>query len=203
MPHILRILLLAVPAMLMAVGCTHSRTETAEVPRPKAYPRAGLYDSLYSTVDSLPLHLELNSQATVATERKNDGTLWVTASYPDYNAKMYITLTPVDERTIDDVMSNRLRRMALNIGDNAEPEDFHLEAGSGFETTVLFTADPEVPTPIQFLSTDGRQWVVSGTAYFRSPGQSADSLFPYVDAVRRDVAHTFTTIDYAAHKPRR
>ena len=180
--------------MLLA-GCSSDPGHTP-VPRRPAFPRIALYDTVYAAVDSLPLHLELNAALKSEVKTRPDGSLWITARYPDYNATLYLTLSPVSTSDVESVVDNRTERIHLNIngaGINIEEAD----NVSGYHSNIVRTVSPS-STPLQFLAVNPRRprWVVSGSVFFEgmSATTSLDSIQPVYDAVGRDLRHAMLTL---------
>lgn len=178
----------AIAAMLMATSCGGRGGDTQAVPRPQAYARMALPDSVYTPVDGVPLHLEGNAAARVDT--RDDATK-IDIAYPGLGAVIYLTLTPVTDETAPEVIANRSERMARNAGDNTtEVLDLTTAAGDA-RITVTPTGSP---TPVQFIARRG-DIVVSGQAFVDAAATvRTDSLQPLVDMLRRDVIHMVRTL---------
>ena len=178
---------------LMTAGCSSdSGSDYTPTPRRRAYPRARIMPQEYYAAESLPLNIEINTGADTMSERRADGSVWLTVDYPDYGATVYWTLTPVGHNDMREVINNRMERMSLNIGDN-RAEIYEISSTGGFESAVMKTTGIS-STPIQFVAADTRHWVVSGTVWLASPGTSADSLQPYLDALGRDVTRALASL---------
>lgn len=179
-------------ALLVLAAC--SRSSDTPVPRPVAYPRVPVYDSTYTAVPGLPLHLELSAHAAAQVDSSHshsNGSIWLNAAYPAYNATLHLTLTPVTPASAPEVIHNRTERMSLNSG--GHPTDVsQLAAPSGFSSQILLTPAGSV-TPVQFLSVSP-QWVVSGALYLPDAETNPDSVAPVLQAVRRDLIHAARTI---------
>lgn len=179
-------------AVLVLAACP--RGGDTPVPRPLAYPRMAIYDSVYTALPGIPLHLELSAHAVTSVDSTHSGAdkaLWLNASYPAYNATLHLTLTPVTPATAPEVIHNRTERMALNSGGNPT-EISELSSLSGFNSQILLTPAGSV-TPVQFLSVSP-QWVVSGALYLPDAEINPDSVAPVLQAVRRDLIHAAQTI---------
>lgn len=185
-------------AACLAVFAACSGTEQRTAPRPQSHPRVQSYDTAYAAVPGLPLHFEANSHAQAEAENKDGGAVWLTVSYPAYDARLMCTLTPVTAATVESVVDNRAERMALNvIGTEPQVDEFINAAGY----SAIIICDPvAVATPVQFLAApaeiDGNGWVVSGTAFFdhARAGAPIDSLAPMVETLLRDVRHSIRTL---------
>lgn len=167
-------------------------------PRPQGYPRVQAYDTAYAAVSGLPVHFEANRQAQAEVETKDGGAVWLTVSYPAYDARLMCTLTPVTAATAESVVDNRAERMSLNVI-GSEPQVDELVNDAGYAAVIIY--DPvAVATPVQFLAApaeiDGGGWVVSGTAFFDSAqaGAPLDSLAPMAETMLRDVRHSIRSL---------
>lgn len=179
--------------LTVATGClSDSGGDYSPTPRRRAYPRPRIMPEEYSAPESLPLHIDINTGADTLCERRDDGSVWLTVDYPDYNAKIYWTLTPVASKDIRKVIDNRMERMRLNLGDS-RAEIYEMSSDGGFEGAVM-KASGISSTPLQFVAADMKHWVVSGTVWLSSPGTSADSLQPYLDALGRDVTRALASL---------
>lgn len=160
------------------------------VPRPEAWPRIAIYDSIYQTVDSLPIIFEANSSAKI--EHTHPG--WVNINYPAYKSTIYLTVTETNPAEIESVVDNRLERMALNISENADARQEHFVSPE-FESLMLVSPGTR-STPLQFVATDRRSTVVSGTAFFHNAGRitSTDSVAPVIESLKRDLVHALNNL---------
>lgn len=184
----------ALALTLAATSCDQTQEHTC-IPRRTAYPRPQIYDTVYAATAHAPIHFEVNTSATVAPA-PSSGTksVWIDISYPAYDATIFCTFTPVTNATISSAISNRKQRIALNI-EGHRSESCNIESPDGFISTVILSPSAR-STPLQFISTDRREWVVSGTLFFHNAQKitATDSIAPIVEAVHRDMTHTLTTI---------
>lgn len=191
----MRALIPAILAALMATACTSDTTHNP-VPRRTAFPRIALHDSVYTPADSLPVHLELNSVLAPHVTLRPDGSAWLTARYPAYNATLYVTVSPVDETTVESVIDNRTERIHLNIN-GAGMSIEEADNAAGYHSNIVATVSPS-STPLQFIAvkSDRPRWVVSGSVFFDGISASTplDSIKPVHDAVRRDLRHAMLTL---------
>ena len=67
---------LLVILMSVLAACNHGGGEDTATPRRHAYPRVQTYDSVYTAVDSFPVHFEVNAQAGKRVAARPDGSMW-------------------------------------------------------------------------------------------------------------------------------
>ncbi|MGM9851802.1 MAG: hypothetical protein ACI306_06640 [Muribaculaceae bacterium] len=162
-------------------GCSRGGDVT---PRQQAYPRAAVYDSAYTAVDSAGVTIMANSAATVTCPRHR----WLDIAYPAYKATIHITVTEAAEpNDYAATIANRHERMRLNIGDAEAAVLQYAGADSSWRCEVVVCAEP-IATPLQFVAHDGRR-IVSGATFFAdiTPATDADSIAPMLATLRRDV----------------
>lgn len=179
-------LLLILPLLLASAACG-GKTDTP-LPRREAYPRLEAYADSFVRAEVPPV-FPINSAALTEVERRDDGSYWLTASYPRYGASLFCTFTPVGSpKDKSEVIDNRLRRISLNLGDI--PIDAE-QTRTGDYTSYLVTTPTLSATPVQFLIyPDGDTgWVVSGSVFFPGirPDTPLDSISPAIEAMASDV----------------
>lgn len=166
-------------AAVLAAGCTR---QPAPVPRRTAYPRVAEIGTAMRLADSLPVHFEVNAEATLSRPRKD----WLDVTYPMYGATVHITFTEVRGETLDKTKANRMERVMLNTGGLPSERREWINA-AGFDILTVHTDG--CATPYQFIATDGQRHVVSGAVYFASPAatQATDSIAPMLRAIETDM----------------
>ncbi len=181
---------------IVIAGCNDRRQ--ALVPRRTAYPRLSVPEPYYRPIEGLPLSFEVNLSTevidtAVTISSAEAGSRWVNVAYPSLGVTIYCTLTPVDSASIGDVTDNRIERLSLNTG-GAVTELVELINDGGFDCRIAVTRS-DSPTPVQFIATDHREWVVSGSAYLEAGrNNNPDSVAPIVDMLERDIRHTVSTL---------
>ena len=184
-------LIIPVIALCTALaGCTEKKSQTAAVPKPAAYPRIADPGTQYVVVDSLPVNLLANAEATVSRPRPD----WIDISYPELGATVHVSLTMTSPDDIARVIDNRSERIALNVAGVSSTAETTIESPDF--TSVIISSPETRSTPLQFLSHNGKSLVISGTAFFGnvSPEASIDSLAPIVSYINRDLTHALSNL---------
>jgi gliding motility-associated lipoprotein GldD len=175
---------------------TTNNSDEVIIPRRKAFPRINTHDSTFVAIKNTPVHFEISKAASITLDStKTDLDIpsqWINIYYKPYKATIHCTFTQVDSTTINQVIDNRSERMSLNIG-SLTTELIELTNANNFYSQILTTEQCEV-TPIQFLSTDDCNWVVSGALYFEQTN-NVDSIRPVIDVIKRDIIHSLKTIN--------
>lgn len=157
------------------------------VPKPVAYPRIEIPDSVYKRVDVRGLGLMINESADVNVSSAENG-VWIDVAYPVFSLPhIYLTLTECGSGGLEAVLANRRERESLNLG-GRRYELIELSTPGGWECS-LSVARGSMTTPVQILAHDGAR-VLSGALMFSLPDSLASDpavTAPAVDAVERDM----------------
>lgn len=171
--------------ILLLAAC--SGGHQTPTPKPEAYPRIEMPDSVFRTVSVNGTDIAVNSGAVAKIEEKENGDSWITVTYPSFgNVTLYLTLSnATPEEPAESILANRRERMSLNLS-GAESLLTTLVSTGGWECEML-SSRSSLSTPVQILaSKDGK--VMSGTMYLHiSHTTPADSVSPVIDAVERDM----------------
>lgn len=178
--------------MVLPAACSGG-DNSAPIPRRKAYPRIEIPDSAYRSEPGLPYSLQINDSA-IGNLTKSDGRNdWVDVEYPAHNAVIYYTFSTVDPSQLESAIDNRSERIALNLG-GREAEILSFATPYSLDCEVIVDNQGAGATPVQFIATDHRCFVVSGAAHIKGDKMSIDSISPVVDMLRRDVVHSLKTL---------
>lgn len=182
--------LLLTIAVISMTGCSMTDRHPETVPKPDAYPRITALDSIYISSDSTALRFDANASAQL----KVHSPYWFDISYPAYGATVFITITPAKSDSLAAVIDNRRQRMMLNTGGSETAVSAPIRSGDF--TSYMYKSVSIRSTPLQFLSSDGERWAVSGTVFFSnvSPDSPVDSLAPMVAQIERDIVHGLSNI---------
>ena len=183
------ILLAAVLSFALA-GCLDSNV----VPRPKGYFRIALHDTVYRSVDlDCPVQLELSNAARLEPIRNfAPDSCWFNIVYPSYKARIHCTyagnvnLDPVLKDAFSLAYEHEVKADAIEI------ERTDLDNG-GMNLTWNILGD--AASPLQFLSTDGKNQFLRGALYFELRPNS-DSLGPVTARLAADVDHLVAHLDW-------
>lgn len=174
---------------LILSECNNSDVTT--IPRRQAYPRISVHDSVYTTTNLVPINLEISKIATLSA--RNNTSTWIDIAYPQYNATIHCTYTPVTLATIHQAIANRNERIALDLGDSFF-ENTSINNPNGTSANIYATHTNMV-TPIMFIATDHSSWILSGAVAFNTTEiVQYDSVSPIINALKRDLIHTMQNL---------
>ena len=196
--NILTTLIAIIPIWVIAIVfsvffCKCSNDNNTITPRRKSYPRITTHDSIFTPITNGELKFEISTTATISLDSVNDSkSRWLNTFYKPYNTTIYYTFTPIKDN-LEEVINNRTQRISLNTGSYTS-ELIELTNVNGFKSQLIITPESQV-TPLQFLSTDGKDWVISGALYInQAPNSNPDSIKPILNVLKRDMIHTLKTI---------
>lgn len=180
----LYILLTAVTA-----ACGSNLNKDIPVPRRTAYHRLDIPAPAYTLRPSGGFTLQLNNSID-SIESSRQG--WITARYPDNMATLYITISNLSGTDARETIDNRVERLSLNTG--GEPTEVKsFTTLSGLDARLIVTPSGS-PTPVQFIATDHKTILMSGSAMVQeATSAAADSIAPIIEMLERDITHMLKT----------
>ena len=145
------------------------------------------------TAVALPrISLQVSTSAIASLHEKENAT-WIDINYPDYNATIHATYTPVDNTTLNATLANRSERIALDLGDTTF-ENISINNPDGTSANIYATRNNMV-TPLMFLATDHKSWILSGAVAFDGTSTiNYDSVSPIVNTLQRDLIHSLQNL---------
>lgn len=188
------ILALIIATIVIMTGCESSKApREVPVPRPEAYFRLQIPDTVYYPHmlggEIIMLNAAIDSVETVTLGNNS----WLTASYPDSRATIYLTITDVDASNEAGVMANRTERMSLNTGGN----QCYIEnsrTGKGRTATLLITPTGS-PTPVQLMIHSRGDKIITVAANCDEAATARpDSIQPVIEMLVRDLNYMATKL---------
>ena len=178
--------LTAICAMTPSCGLHTSPSDT--VPKPMAYPRLDMPDSVYTTVEASGVRLLVNELTGVSISHRGSRNTWMDVSYGGFaSPTVHITVTEYNPGDAKGFIDNRRERMRLNLG-GLSYELTELTTPSGW-TCEMAVARGIPTTPVQILAYDS-QHMISGALMLDIPDSLAYdpiATAPIIDAVTRDM----------------
>lgn len=199
-PFMTRLFLSSVAAVLVGLllgGCGSSEPANF-IPKPKGYNRIALPSHTYQPIaDFHPYSFEYAKEAivlpdTYALAEKH----WIYIYYPRFNANIQLTYKEVQNNPsrlkgfIDDAYKlagkHQIRATAL------QEQTLVTESG---QTATLFRIMGDVPSPLQFYTTDSVNHYLRGAIYFPTATKN-DSLAPVIDFIQKDALRLLNTLKW-------
>lgn len=178
------------------VSCSWSETDYA--PKPKGFPRLDLPLQVYqSMTEDHPYSFEYSKSAVILPDSFSDAEPhWIFIAYPSLKASIQLTYKPVQ---------NNPQRLGGFINDAYKLAGRHQIKATGIreqvvktksgQTAVLFDLEGDVPSYVQFFTTDTTTNYLRGALYF-SVADKQDSLQPAIDYLRKDIVHLLNTLKW-------
>lgn len=179
--------------LLAACGGSDSENYT---PKPKGYNRIDLPPHRYQPLSGgHPYTFEYSREARILPDTfRGAQPHWIFIHYPSLNASVQLTYHPV---------LNQPKRLAGMISDAYKLASRHNEKAYEFREQLvkmpsglranLIHISGEVPSQVQFYTTDTTRHFLRGALYFRTATKN-DSLAPVIDYIRTDVMHLLKTL---------
>ncbi len=188
--------LLLTACCLLFTACSSSEPDYS--PKPKGYPRMDLPPQEYQTMkDVHPYSFEYSKSAVLLPDTfSKSEPHWIFVAYPSLKASIQLTYKPVQ---------NNPKRLSGFINDAYKLAGKHQVRATGIReqviktksgsTVVLFELAGDVPSYIQFFTTDTTTHYLRGALYF-TVADKQDSLQPAINYLRKDVMHLLNTLKW-------
>jgi gliding motility-associated lipoprotein GldD len=181
---------------LLFTACSSSEPDYA--PKPKGYPRLDLPPQEYQTMREVhPYSFEYSKSAVLLPDTfSKSEPHWIFVAYPSLKASVQLTYKPVQ---------NNPQRLAGFINDAYKLAGKHQIRATGIreqvvrtksgQTVVLLELTGDVPSYVQFFTTDTTTHYLRGALYF-TVADKQDSLQPAIDYLKKDVMHMLNTLKW-------
>lgn len=189
------VLILCISLLLVACGSSSSDNY---VPKPKGFPRLDLPAPVYKLLEPThPYQFEYNKIARILPDTfARSEPHWIFINYPAYHASVQLTYKPIQNNV------NRLRAMLedsykLAARHNIKAyaiEQRKIRLKSGLEASLIDLTG-EVPSQVQFVTTDSTTHFLRGALYFNTATEN-DSLQPVIQYIRKDMLHLLNTLKW-------
>lgn len=193
-------LVLAVYCLLITVlfSCGKKNESEDFVPKPKGYNRIDLPLAKYQPMtESHPFSFQYSTQAILKPDTVRWAEPhWMYVYYPAYKAMIQLTYKPLggDKNKLAKLIDDA-HKLAAKHGQKAYSiQDLVLKTPSG-KSAMLMELEGEVPTYLQFYTTDSTKHYLRGALYFNTAMKS-DSLAPVIDYLKKDVIRLLNTLEW-------
>lgn len=169
------------------------------VPKPRGYPRLELPDHCYQALpDSLPYTFEYSVHARLLNDSSSIAErYWMTIDYPIFSAKIQITYKEIKKEKpalLKEYLTDSYRLTAKHQMKARSIKERILWLKNGKKASISYLKG-EVPTPIQFHTTDSLRHYLRGALYFNTATKN-DSLQPVIQYMEKDILHLLSTLGW-------
>ncbi|GAB3505704.1 hypothetical protein GCM10027341_37750 [Spirosoma knui] len=182
---------------LLSAACGTSSSENY-TPKPKGYPRIDLPTPKYTLLEPThPYQFEYNGIARILPDTfARSEPHWIFINYPAYHASVQLTYKPInnDINRLRAILEDSYKLAARHNIKAYSIEQRKIRMKSGLEASVIDLTG-EVPSQVQFVTTDSTTHFLRGALYFNTATQN-DSLQPVIDYIRKDMLHMLNTLKW-------
>lgn len=190
--------LLIIVNCLLFFTCRQKNDSSDFVPKPKGYNRIDLPVVQYQQMtENHPFSFQYSTQAVLKPDSVRWAEPhWMYVYYPKLNAMIQLTYKPLggDKNKLSKLIEDA-HKLAARHGQKAYSiQDLVLKTPSG-KSAMLMELEGEVPTYLQFYTTDSTKHYLRGALYFNTALKS-DSLAPVIDYLKKDVIKLLNTLEW-------
>ncbi len=182
-------------ALLTACGSDNS---DSYVPKPKGYPRLDLPAAQYKSLElTHPYQFEYNQIARILPDTfARSEPDWIFINYPAFHASVQLTYKPVqnDVSRLRAMLEDSYKLAARHNVKAYSIEQRKIRLKSGLEASLIDLTG-EVPSQVQFVTTDSTTNFLRGALYFNTATDN-DSLQPIITYIRHDILHLLNTLKW-------
>lgn len=179
-------------------ACRKSSDENDYVPKPKGFNRIDLPKVKYTQLlENHPYTFQYSSQAIIKKDSSSWAEPhWIYVYYPAYKAMIQLTYKPLnnDPAKLSKLINDAYKLAAKHNQKAYSIQDLVMKTPSG-KTAMLMELEGEVPTYLQFYTTDSTQHYLRGALYFNTALKS-DSLAPVIEYLKKDVIKMINTLQW-------
>ena len=183
--------------LLLAVLWPRQKTY---VPKPKGYPRIVLPEHVYVPLSGdFPYLFEVSQHAVVTPDNSPRAEkYWLNIHYPAFEADIQLTYKPVkgQDRLLREYFDDAFKLTAKHQVKASAIQE-HLVKTSQGHIAVVAELEGQVPSQMQFHTTDTTHHFLRGALYFNTATQN-DYLSPIIDFIKQDILHLLHTLRWKA-----
>jgi gliding motility-associated lipoprotein GldD len=193
-----RLSLFSILVVILLSSCRKKADSGDFVPKPKGYNRIDLSEIKYQQMtENHPFSFQYSTQAVLKPDTVRWAEPhWMYVYYPNLKAMIQLTYKPLggDKNKLMKLIDDA-HKLAAKHGQKAYSiRDLILKTPSG-KSAMLMELEGEVPTYLQFYTTDSTKHYLRGALYFNTALKS-DSLAPVIEYLKKDVIHLLNTLEW-------
>ncbi len=184
------------------------------MPKPKGYNRIELPDHSYIRIpDTLPYSFEMSRLAKLRTdtswiymkqiqqqvnpkEEVEDDRFWIDLFYDTLEANIQVTYKPIrgKEALMKEYLDDAFKLTSQHQIKAYAIDESVIRTQNGNIATIAEISG-EVPSQIQFITTDSLKHFLRGALYFKTASRN-DSLAPVIEYIKTDIIHLLNTLEW-------
>lgn len=175
-----------------------SACEEVYLPRPQGYNRIDLPENAYQALpDTFPYKFFYSNYAQLTGDSsKNADRYWANLYYSDFDALLQITYKDLTENGNEpNTLLNEAFALAMRHDSRAYSIEESLVALPHGQVASLTELEGEVPTQLQFFTSDSTNHFFRGALYF-STATKNDSLQPIINYIKKDVLQMLSSFEW-------
>ena len=189
-------------SLLLTATCSISlwwllRHETY-VPKPQGYPRIVLPAHAYTPLKgTFPYTFEVSQHAVVTKDTSPRAEqYWINIRYPAFEAAIQLTYKPVKKnpRLLREYCSDAYKLTAKHQIKASSIQEKSFKTRQG-HPVIMAELSGQVPSQVQFYTTDMAQHFLRGALYFNTATQN-DYLAPVIAFIKEDIIHMIQTLEW-------
>jgi gliding motility-associated lipoprotein GldD len=175
--------------LVLTVSCGESPQ-----PKPSGFLALNYDTSSFKHLEiDCPFSFEKNSAAAVNIENPKKP-CWVNLSYPEMNAKIYLTYAPVRDNLRELLIdAQKLPEKHTIKADLIEASIYQNEQNNTFGN--FYEVEGDAASQAQFYLTDSTSHFLTGAIYFEAK-PNYDSILPAADYLKKDMIHLMETLKW-------
>lgn len=168
------------------------------LPKPLGYPRIILPAHEYTPLKgAFPYNFEVSRHAIVTKNTSpNTEPYWINIEYPAFEARIQLTYKPVKNspQLLRQYFSDAYRLTAKHQVKASAIQEKGLKTPQG-HPVILAVLSGEVPSQVQFYTSDRAHHFLRGALYFNTATQN-DYLAPVIAFIKKDIIHLIQTLTW-------
>lgn len=187
-----------VQALLLASVLLTACEDQVYLPKPMGYNRIDLPESSYQILpDTFPYRFSFSTYAELSRDSaKNAERFWTNLYYKDFDALVQITYKDLtNDKNDPSVLLNEAFELTKKHMVKAYGIDETLVAMPHGQIASLAQLEGEVPTQLQFFTSDTSRHFFRGALYFNTATQN-DSLKPIINFIKKDVLQMLNSFEW-------
>lgn len=190
------LMFIAQSSLLISCGANNDNQDF--VPKPKGYNRIDLPTTTYRQMtENHPFSFQYSNRAVLKPDTVRWAEPhWMYVYYPAFKAMIQLTYKPLngDKNKLSKLIDDAHKLAAKHNAKAYSIQDLVLKTPSG-KTAMLMELEGEVPTYLQFYTTDSTKHYLRGALYFNTSLKS-DSLAPVIEYLKKDVIKLLNTLEW-------